>query len=90
MANAKKDGNYQNSMIGISNADGLTILPVYINASNHGLKVDDNTTGTNSGARALHDSNYVPSLVALSSAGDGTKVALYVDSATNKLLIKSS
>lgn len=79
-------------MIGISNADGVTIKTVCIKPSNKGLCIDDNTTGSDMGnnqGNALVDENGIAVLMAESSAGDGSLVELYVDDLTDRLLINS-
>lgn len=90
MANAGRDDNHVPTMIVALNTDGKTIVPLKADHTNHGLAVDDNTTGSDHGpVNALHDDNHVPTLMALSSAGDGTLVALYGTSAGN-LLVNSN
>jgi len=87
MANAKRDNNNVPTMLGVLNSDGTTILPVKINPATFGLKVDNNTTGSDNGPnRALHDDNFIPTGLAVSSADGTTPIALYVDS-NGKLLI---
>lgn len=90
MANAAKDQNFVPTMIAISTADGTTILPIYINASTHGIKIDDASTGSRTGNHALKDANGISTLCALSSAGDGAIVPLYVNNSTNGILIDSN
>lgn len=90
MANAGKDGNFVSTMIGLSTADGTTVLPVFAVAATHALSINDATDGTRTGDRAKHDQNHVATMTALSSAGDGTIVPLYVDSSNNGLLIQST
>ena len=92
MSNAKHDENARPTMIGISNVDGVTIEAVKAHPTNHGLEVDDATTGSdvgNNNGVALLDENSVPVLMAESSAGDGTFVELYVNDSTGRLLINS-
>lgn len=90
MANAKRDGNNVPTMLGVLNSDGTTITPVKINPANFGLKVDNNTTGSDLGpVRALHDDNFVPTKLAVSSADGTTPISLYVDS-DGKLLIDNT
>lgn len=88
MANAGRDQNFVPTIIAISTADSTTILPIYANPANHGIKVSDATSGSFTGNRALRDDNFVTTLTALSSAGDGVIVALYVT--TNHQLLISS
>lgn len=78
-------------MLGVSNADGSTMLPVYIDPTTHFLAVDDDTTGSDlSGDNALRDENRVTGLLAVSDADGVTPVPVYVDSITNELLINSN
>jgi len=87
MTNAKRDGNNRPAMLAVLSTDGTTVSPVKINPANFGLKVDNNTTGSDNGpARALRDENFVPTLLVVSDVDGVTPVALYVDS-DGKLLI---
>lgn len=91
--NAKHDENDRPTMIGVSNVDGLTIIPLQAEPIGHGLEVSDAATGTDNGNNdgiAMIDENGVSVLTALSDANDGTVIELYIDSVTKKLLIKSS
>jgi hypothetical protein len=91
MANAGHDQNARPTMICASSADGVTIVPLYVNVSNNnGLMIDDNTTGSdngNNGGNAIVDENSVSVLTALSSNGDGSIVEIY--GLNNKILINS-
>jgi hypothetical protein len=91
MSNAKHDSNGRPTVICASSADGLTIVPIYVNVSNNnGLMIDDNTTGSNNGnnsGNAIVDENGVAVWTALSSTGDGSIVEVYGSS--NKVLINS-
>lgn len=87
MTNAKRDENNVPSILGILQTDGETVTPVNVNPVNHGLSVDNNTTGSDNGpAGALKDENFVPTLLAVSEVDGTTVVPLYVD-ADGKLLI---
>lgn len=91
MANASRDGNDVPTLIAASNADGTTIVKIKVNASNHGLVVDDNTTGSDHGvAAAVRDENFVPVLLAVSSDDGVTPVEVYGNPATGELLIDSN
>ena len=91
MANAKRDQNQTPTMIGVSNADGITVTNIQANATLHSLEVDDNTTGTvTSRTNAPHDENHIPTLMAASSSDGVTPVTLAVDPATGKLLMQST
>jgi hypothetical protein len=92
MTNAYRDENNRPTMTAILNSDGLSINRVKANPVNHGLKIDDNITGTDSGNHggvAKIDENGISVLTALSSDGSGTIIELYVDS-SGKLLIDSN
>lgn len=90
MANAKRDGNSVPSIIAVLDSDGLTITQLQADPSNHSLKVDDNTTGSDNGpVNAKHDGNHTSTLMALSNADGITKVPLYANS-NNELLIDSN
>ena len=91
MTNAAHDQNGRPTIICASSADGVTIVPIYVNvANNNGLMIDDNTTGSDNGnnaGNAMLDENSVPVWTALSSAGDGSIVEVY--GLNNKVLINS-
>lgn len=90
MSNAYRDENDRPTIICASSADGTTIVQVTANPTNHGLSVDDNTTGSDNGNNngvAILDENGVPVWTALSSAGDGSIVEVYADAATGKVLV---
>jgi hypothetical protein len=87
MTNAQRDDNNVPTMIAVLDSDGLTVTPVKINPANFGLKVDNDTTGSDLGpARALHDDNFVPTKLSVSSADVTRIVPLYVDSEGNLLI----
>lgn len=87
MANAKRDENNVPTLIAGLNTNGSTIVRVKANPSNHGLKVSDDTTGTDHGpANALRDENSVPVIMAVSSADGVTPVVVYADSSGNLLI----
>lgn len=91
MTNAGIDQNGKSTILGTLNSDGVTIVPIKANPTNHGLKIDDNTTGSDAGnnlGNANIDENGKPVLTALSSAGDGTIVEVYTD-VNGNLLINS-
>ena len=90
MSNAKRDENGVATLISALNTDGITIVAVQANPTNHGLSVDDDTTGTDYGTtNALRDENNVSCLMAISSADGVTPVTVYVTSGGH-LLIKST
>jgi hypothetical protein len=90
--NAGHDKNHKSTIIGVSNVNGTTIIPIYGNPATKSLKVDDNTTGSDYGNNqgiAMIDENRINVATALSSADDGSIIELYGDPITNKLLINS-
>ena len=90
---AGHDENGKATIICASSLDGITIVPIKINPANHGLKVDDNTTGSDNGnnnGNAVIDSNEVAGWLAESSAGDGSLIEVYGDESTGKVLIDSA
>lgn len=92
MTNAYRDENNVPTLIATSNADGLAIVRVYANPTNHGLKINDAHTGTDHGNNsniANRDENDVPVLIAVSSVDGFTPVEVYSDPATGQLLIDS-
>lgn len=91
MTNASRDENNVPTILAVLQSDGATVTPVQVNPSNHGLSVDDNTTGTDQGpgARALRDGNFVTTLMGVSSVDGVTPVALYTTS-DGKLYIDSN
>lgn len=94
MSNAPRDNNSRPSIICASSADGLIIVPIKANPSNNnGLKVDDNTTGSdngNNGGIAMLDENGVNVWIAMSSDGSDNIVEVYGDAGTGKVLINSN
>ena len=93
MTDAYRDENSRPTLICASSADGQTIVQIVADPTTHGLKVDDNTTGSdngNNGGSAMLDQNGVPVMTALSSDGDGAIVEVYGDPATNSILIDSN
>lgn len=93
MSNAYRDENNRPTIICVSNADGLTIVPIVASSTNHALQVEDNTTGSDNGNNqdnAMLDENSVPVWTALSSDGDGSIVEVYADQLTGKVLINSN
>lgn len=87
MSNASRDENNVPTMLGVLNTDGATLVPVQINISNHGLAINDNTTGTDLGPdHALRDGNFVTSLIGVSSVDGKTPVAVYADASGNLLI----
>lgn len=93
MTNAYKDQNNVPTLIAASKNDGTTIVRIQANATNHGLIVDDASTGSDNGnndGNAARDENFVPVLIAVSSADGVTPVEVYGDPVTGALLVDSN
>lgn len=66
--NASRDQNNVPTLLGALSTDGITPIRVKADATLHGLKIDDNTTGTDHGvANAVRDANFVPVLMGIAS-----------------------
>lgn len=86
MANAPRDNNRVPVLLGTLNTDGLTVVPVKVNASTHGIKISNGTSGSDNGrGTAVRDDNRVPVLLGVSSADGTTPIEVYVDSSGNLL-----
>jgi len=91
MTNAKRDNNQITVVLGTSNADGTTPLPIYVDPTTHALDVSDGTTGSDlSGDDASRDDNGVTVWMAISETDEITPVQIYINSTDNKLLIDST
>lgn len=93
MSNASRDENSRIAIIAASNLDGTTIVPIKANPTNHALKVEDATGGSDNGNNsgvAMLDENGIPVWTALSSDGSGTIIEVYGDPVTGKLLVNSN
>ena len=91
MANAGRDQNNVPTLLAASSADGKTIVPIQVEATNHHLLADDNIVGTDHGrAAAVRDDNFVPVLMAVSSVDGVTPVEVYGDPLTGKILVDSA
>lgn len=91
--NAKKDENGVSTLIAASKNDGITIVPIYANPANHGLKVNDASTGTDSGnnlGNAMKDENGTSAMTAISSSDGSSIVEVYGDPATGMIYIDSN
>jgi len=97
MASAARDSNNVPTLLGALSTDGITPTRVKASAINHGLEVDDATTGTDHGVIAApRDSNNSPVLLAVSATTatvggidyiEGvTPVVVYADSSGNLLV----
>jgi len=88
--NAKHDENHVPTMIAISDADGVTLIPIKINPVTGGIKVSDGMAGSVYGrVSSQHDDNHVPTMSGVSSADMTTVVPIFADS-NGYLLIKST
>lgn len=70
MADAKQDNNFVKSRMGVLNTDGVTTIPIAINESNGGMKI--NTTDTISFTMtplSPRDANYYTCLLFVGSDG---------------------
>lgn len=90
MANAAKDQNGVSTLIGALEDDGRTPTRVTASPTNHGVMIDDDTTGTDHGpVNDIRDENSVTGLMAVSADDGVTPVVVYVN-ADGHLLIDSS
>ncbi len=85
MADAIRDNNRIPVWLAVSYVDGTTLVPIVVNSSNNGVKVDTTHSATPS-ALAKRDQNFVVARGAASSA-DGTFLGLFADPATGAILI---
>lgn len=91
MTNAYRDENHVPVKLAVSNADGITTLPLSVDPVTHGLSVDDAVGGAVSSTNiAKRDANFVTTMMAVSSADGVTPITLAIDSGTGKLLINSN
>lgn len=91
MTNAYRDQNHIPVKLAVSNADGITTLPLQVDPAIHALLIDDGVGGAiTTASEAERDENHVTTIMAVSSADGVTPIALAVDSVTGKLLINSN
>lgn len=77
-------------LLGTLNTDGTTVQPIYVNPTNHAIKVDDASTGSGSTTQNVQrDQNRTTAIWGVSSADGVTPVAIWTD-ADGKLLIDSN
>lgn len=91
MANAGHDANMRPTIICASQIDGMSIVQIQADSTNHRLKTDNNTTGGDNGnnhGNAVDDENGVAVWTALSSANDGAIIEVY--GLSNSVLINST
>lgn len=90
MAEAKRDENHVTTILGVSNVDGVTTIPVQADPSNHALKIDNGLAGSDlSGDVDARDQNHVVAFMAVSAVDGVTPVPVYA-TADGKLLTRSS
>ncbi len=83
MANAKRDENNVPTLICALNTDGSTPTLVKVDPTNHGLKYNDDTTGTGfAGNVASRDANNVPVLIGVASATVSVDGVDYIEGVT--------
>lgn len=77
--------------IGVSNADGTTLLPIKAMSATNSLMVSDGVGGTDKSTNSIdpRDENRKVAFFAVSAVDGVTPVAIYCDSTTNALLITS-
>lgn len=91
MAEAKRDENHVPTVIGASNADGVTPLLLYANPVNHGIAINDGLGGSDlSGDVDIRDQNRVVGFQAVSAVDGVTPTVVYIDAVTNALLVRSA
>lgn len=87
MANAERDENNVPTLLAGLNTDGVSLVRVKANPTNHALEINDDTTGSDHGPEdAPRDENFVPALMAVSSVDGVTPVVVYADSSGNLLV----
>jgi len=85
--NAKRDENRITTFLVALNTDGKTPQLVYINSTNHALKVNDGNTGSSFVVdNASRDENRIPVAMGVSSADGITPIELYGDISGNLLI----
>jgi hypothetical protein len=91
MTQASRDENHITTILGVSNADGVTTLSIYANPTNHGLTINDGLAGSDlSGDVDARDENRVVAFMAVSAVDGVTPVPVYADSLTNAILVRSA
>lgn len=90
MANAQRDQNNVPTLLAGLSTDGVTPTRVAVNPVNHGMKVDEGSSGSDFGPSiAPRDQNSVPVAMGVSSVDGVTPVVIYAD-ASGHLLIDQS
>ena len=89
MADAKKDNNGVNALIGTSIDDGVTPIRIKVDPDTHAILTCDDTTGSDLG-NGNRDNNMVPVMKGVSSADGTTPVAIYADPADGCIEVNSN
>ena len=90
MSNASRDENHVTTEIAISNADGVTLIPLEATVGiRNRLKINDGLGGSDlSGDVDARDENRVVAFMAVSAVDGVTPVPVYIDSVTKRLLVR--
>lgn len=90
MAEAKRDENHVPTILGVSNVDGVTTIPIKADAADHALHIDNGLAGSDlSGDVDARDENRVVAFMAVSAVDGVTPVPVYA-TADGKLLVRSA
>jgi len=92
MTDAKRDQNRVTVLLGVSNVDGVTPTPVYVNPVSHAVLVSGASDGLTPvvGTKIKRDSNRVPVGRGVSSADGTTPLPYHVDPTTKRLLVSNA
>jgi hypothetical protein len=91
MSEAKRDENHIPTIIGASDADGVTPTLLYANPTNHGVVIDDGLAGSDlSGDVDIRDENRVVGFLAVSAVDGVTPTVVYINAATHALKVRSA
>ena len=85
---ASRDQNRIKTVLGVSNADGITTLPVYASPSSHAVVLAASSGTMPVRTVAERDQNRVTSVLAVSQVDDTTPIAIGVDSITNGIFVE--
>ena len=90
MSNASRDENHVTTELGVSNADGVTLIPLEATVGIHNrLRIDDGLLGSDlSGDVDARDENRVVAFMAVSAVDGVTPVPVYADAVTKRLLVR--
>ncbi len=91
MAEAKRDENHVTTIIGPSDADGITPLLLYAHPTGHGIVIDDGLGGSDlSDDVDIRDQNHVVGFMAVSAVDGVTPTTVYINASTNGLKVRSA